>query len=258
MRSVEALLAQLPDARRCKRKNPAAELDRVVKAHPWFGFGFRAGDRRISYDYAADGRRPSRPGGTLLVTRIVKVKPPGGIVGTNGPAGQAPPATISKLIRQLGGAAADLKTLWVSRHKEAPDPLPFGDLVAATLVDLTDAEPPPAEKESAIGLVQRALGSDRELHAFVALKGNASVILSSTGGGMVYLHYAGRRPTAYLSVGDAIADLAARHGSKIEPSATRFETFNRDNRRLGDGPWVDTPTLRELVVAALAEAAGHS
>ena len=70
----KALLAQLPDPRRCKDKNPAAALDAVVKKYPWFRFGFRAGDRRISFDYAADPTG-KRPGGNLLVSRIVVILP---------------------------------------------------------------------------------------------------------------------------------------------------------------------------------------
>jgi hypothetical protein len=250
----KALLAQLPDPRRCKQQNPAKELDRVVKKHPWFRFGFRAGARRISFDYAAD---PSyrRPGGNLLVSRIVTVLPNGGTRHENGPAGDAPPMTISKLIRQLGGPPPDLTTLWVSFHKQAPKPLAFADLVAAALVRLTGAKWTPPENDGAAGLAQRAYGSDLELHAFVGLKRNRFVILSSASEGMVDLHYRGRRPARYLALGDALAALAEKSGASLDLSRTAFERFSRDNRRLGDGPWVDTPTLRRLVLAGAAEVA---
>ena len=250
----KALLAQLPDPRRCKDKNPAAALDAVVKKYPWFRFGFRAGDRRISFDYAADPTG-KRPGGNLLVSRIVVILPDGRTMHTNGPAGDAPPFTISKLLRQIDGPAPDLTTLWVSRHKNAPKPLPFGDLAAAAVVKLLGAKATPPENDDAVTLAQRALGSDWELDATFALKGDRIVSLSSDGLGMVSLKTPNRRSDRYLCLADAMAALGKQYGSKLELSRTRFETFSRDNRRLGDGPWVDTPTLRRLVLAGAAEVA---
>jgi predicted DNA-binding WGR domain protein len=244
----KAVLAQLPDPRRCKHKNPGRELDRVVAKHPWFRFGFRAGDRRISFDYAADGSG-TRPGGDLLVCRIG---------GSAGPAGDAPPMTITKLLRQLDGRAPDLTTLWVSRDKRAPSPRSFGDLVAATLVDLLGAKAAPPEQDDAVHLAQRAFGSDLELHMFVGLKRSRSVILSSGGQGTVNVHYRGRRPTEYLSLADALAAIGRQSGTSLDPAGTTFERFSSDNRRLGYGPWVDTPTLRRLLVAAIAEVAARN
>lgn len=249
----KTLLAQLPDPRRCKQKNPAAELDRLVRKHLWFRFGFRAGNSRISFDYAADGSG-RRPDGELLVCRMVSFEADGAIPGTTGPAGEATTTKISKMIRQIRVPAPDLTTLWVSRDKRAPKPLPFADLVAAALVQLLDAKATPPEQDGALGLAQRALASDCELHAIVNFKGGRSVVLESGGAGTVSLHYRGRRPTAYISLADAIRALADRHGSKIEATRTRFERFTRDNGRMGAGPWVDTPTLRKLIVAALSEA----
>ena len=72
---------------------------------------------------------------------------------------------------------------------------------------------------------------------------------------MVDLHYRGRRPARYLALGDALAALAEKSGASLDLSRTAFERFSRDNRRLGDGPWVDTPTLRRLVLAGAAEVA---
>jgi hypothetical protein len=253
----KALLAQLPDPRRCKDANPAAALDTVIRKHPWFRFGFRAGNRRISCDYAADPTG-KRPGGTLLVTRIMTVPGPGRTAHTTGPSGDAPPMTISKLLRQLDGPAPDLSTLWVSRHKNAPAPLPFGDLVAAALIKLCGAEATLPEEDGAVGLAQRALGSDLELETLVGRSGGAPVILRNTGNGTVSLHNPGRRPETFLSLAEAMGALRKQHRAKLAPAKTQFDRASHDNRRLGDGPWVDTKTLRKLVFAAIEEIAGRS
>jgi hypothetical protein len=256
MSTGKTLLAQLPDPRRCKNRNPAAELDRVVAKHPWFRFGFRVGERRISCDYAADasGRRP---GGDLLVTSIMHVSGPGQTAHTTGPCGDVPPMTISKLLRQLDGPAPDLATLWVSRHKRAPAPLPFGDLVAAVLVQVCGAKTTALETDSAVILAQRALGSDRELEVHVGLSGR-SITLRSTGAGTVWLHAPGRRPVTFLGLADAMGALRKAYGARLRSAVTTFHRSNHDNLRLGDGPWVDGPTLRKLVLAALEESAGRA
>jgi len=63
------------------------------------------------------------------------------------------------------------------------------------------------------------------------------------------LKTANRRADRYLSLADAMAALGERYGSTLRPAGTRFQSFSRDNRRLGDGPWVDTATLRRLAAA---------
>jgi len=72
------------------------------------------------------------------------------------------------------------------------------------------------------------------------------------------LKTANRRADRYLSLADAMAALGERYGSTLRPAGTRFQSFSRDNRRLGDGPWVDTATLRRLVLAAATEVARGS
>lgn len=253
--TMPALLARLPDPLRCKLKNPAAELDRVVRKYPWFEFGFRAGTRRLAFSYAANGAG-TRPDGTTLVCGFSSIDPVTQSVHGTREGGDAPPMTISRLLRQVGRPAPDLKTLWVSFHKKAPRPKPFAELVGAALIQLLRVKATPLASDSRVGLAQRAIGSDCELHGFIGLKRRRFLILSGRGDGMVSVQQPGRRPVKYLSLAEAIQAITDQHGPRLELSSTRFETFSRDNRRLGRGAWVDTPTLRRLVIAAIAEAAG--
>jgi predicted DNA-binding WGR domain protein len=252
---LPALLAHLPDPLRCRQKNPAAELDRLVKKHPWFAFGFRAGARRLTFGYASDGSG-THPDKTLLVCGFSSIDPATQSVRGTREGGDAPPMTISRLLRQVGRPPPDLKTLWVSFHKQAPTPKPFAELVGAALIQLLGAKATPLASDSRVGLAQRAFGSDHELHGFIGLKGSRFLVLSSLGDGMISVQQPGRRPVKYLSLEGAIQAIADQHRPRLELSSTRFETFSRDNRRLGRGAWVKTPVLRRLVVAAIAEAAG--
>ncbi len=230
MLSKRALAKTLPDPRRCTEENPVAALDRVTKQFLSFNFGYRDGDQLFSY---AHGGYP-RPKGDLLVSRVWT-----GNTMTQGPYG----ATLSQVMRQIGGGKPDYSTLWIGWTK---GPLPrkgFAELCGAAVAAITKTQPPAVEGDSWAGLAQRA-----------ANRGSFEAYFDPPVGGRVMLIGNGNGTFSVLQVGqggnaDSYPDLRSaltaitRGKARVDPRTTAVHRAKNI--------WVGKAKLIELLAQAV-------
>jgi hypothetical protein len=240
MLSKKEIASSLPDPRRCQEKDPVAALDALVKQFLEFRFGYRAGNRLVTYGYRVDFRS-RKPIGDLIVTTLAA-----GAM-THGPDGE----TLSDVIRRVsqavldvGGTKPDLATLWVGGKRGPLPRMQFAELVGAALAVLTGAETPAIEDESWPNLAQRATGRGA-IELYFDLDGGGRIILRGNGDGAFDLFDGENRPTSWFDIRDALGAVAETFGPRID--AGRVGVFTAKDT------WVRSPKLPELLARAVLD-----